>query len=156
MATSAETFELSLSQTIKASPQRVYDAWLNPETRMKWWCAQEGMSCDLCDIEARVGGRYRINMLSPDRTKEYICVGEFLELDPPSRIVMTWGWEKNEDEDLHGGPVHDTTLTIDIEATDEGSNLTLSHTGFTNQTQCDSHIQGWTGCLGQLAKLLDA
>ena len=58
---------------IKAPRQRVYDAWIDPELRKQWWRATPEMGCDLCQIDAKVGGL--IHLTTPDEpvTRADLC-----------------------------------------------------------------------------------
>lgn len=149
---------LRMTRTIKAPPERVFDAWINPELRKQWWSARPGMICDRFEIEPRVGGAYRINMWTPDRAHEYVTVGEIREFDPPRRLAMTWTWEAgncgNSEPPNPGASARDTLLEIDfLPDADGGTLLTLTHSRFDDQPQRDDHHGGWTGCLASLQKM---
>ena len=156
MAETMEAGQLTMTRTFGVPPERVFDAWVDPEQRMKWWSAQEGMYCDACEIDARPGGGYRINMKPADASHEYVVVGEFLEFDRPRRLVMTWSWEEGcGDPSEPGSFARDTRLTLDFKPVGGGTELTLTHVGFTDQPQRDNHLEGWTGCLSALGALFD-
>ncbi|MBX2853238.1 MAG: SRPBCC domain-containing protein [Phycisphaeraceae bacterium] len=154
MNTAASVNELTLTKLIPAPPEQAFDAWVVPGVRMKWWAAQQGMFCDLCEIDAQVGGRYRINMKTPDRGHEYIVAGEFTIFDRPRRLAFTWSWEPgSEDPNEPGSSTTDTTVSIQFEPADGGTLIRLHHTGFNDAPQRDNHLEGWTGCLDKLAEL---
>ena len=154
MNTTSSACELTITRIIPASPEEVFDAWIQPETRMQWWAAQPGMQCDNCVIEPRQGGRYRINMWSPDRSHQYVVVGEFEQFDRPRWLVMSWSWEPGSgDPQEPGSFATGTTVSIEFESTDGGTRLTLRHTGFADQAQRDNHQEGWAGCLDNLTNL---
>lgn len=153
MTNTACTNELTIQKFVPAPPEKVFDAWVIPQMRKKWWAAQAGMTCDRCEIDAQLGGRYRINMKSPDGGHEYVVVGEFTELNRPTRLAMTWSWEPgSEDPAQPGSFATGTTVTIDFEPADGGTHVRLRHTGFTDPAQRDNHNEGWAGCLEQLAR----
>jgi uncharacterized protein YndB with AHSA1/START domain len=69
--------------------------------------------------------------------------GEFLEVDPPRRLVQTWNY------DWEGG--HSTRLAYTLEAIAGGTRLTVHHTGFgERRDSCESHGAGWEMVLGWL------
>ena len=154
--TTQDAVSLRLTRTIKAPPQKVFDAWVDPAQRMQWWRANEDMTCDLCTFDAKVGGAYRINMKSPDGEHEYITVGEILEYDPPHRLVTTWTWEVDcRQPGDTSPPTVGTIVTLDFKPVKGGTELTLTHTGFADAPQRDDHHKGWTGCLNTLQQRLD-
>ena len=143
---------IRLTKLIKASRQAVYEAWIDPQSRRKWWCASPEHSCSTCDINATVGGTYRINMEKDG--EEYVTVGKFTELDPPRKLAFTWTWEKPSDG------VRDTLVTIELfEAVSEdgqpATELILTHDRLPHAKSRDLHTGGWTGCLQSLAKNFD-
>lgn len=154
MTTTTTPTSLTITRTIAAPPQRVYDAWIDPAVRKTWWAAAPGMTCDLCDLDTRVGGRYRINMKNPDG-KEFITVGEFVEVDPPRRLVFTWTWENACDEEAGVASV-DTLVTVAIEPEADGTHVTVTHERFTSEASRDEHNGGWTGCLDNFIAVMEA
>ncbi len=133
-------------KVLRVPPQRVYDAWLDPVQRAAWWCASEEMKPGPCEIDARVGGKYRVAMTQGAR--EFASVGEFLELTPPRKIVFTWGWE--HDPEL----ARDSVVTIELfDCEVDGkpaTELVLTHAGITRPMDRSEHNAGWAGCLRQL------
>lgn len=135
-------------QHVNAPRARVYEAWMNPDVRKRWWCAGDGMVCDVCEIDPRVGGWFRVNMKSSEG-KAYVAIGEFLELDPPRLIKSTWRWEswRNSHDD--------SVLTVAFEPADGGTTVTLTHERLPDANAVREHTEGWTYCLGSLAKNLN-
>lgn len=154
MTTTSTANELTITRLIPAGIGQTFDAWVVPEMRMKWWAAKEGMTCDTCEIDARVGGRYRINMKTPDEAHQYIVVGAFTEFDRPNRLAMTWSWEPgSEDPSEPGSFARDTRVEIDFESVEGGTLVRVHHSGFADAEHCSNHVEGWTGCLGHLEGL---
>jgi uncharacterized protein YndB with AHSA1/START domain len=89
----------------------------------------------LADTDPRVGGRYRrrFRRLSGD---EHECFGEYLEVSPPARLVMTWHWLGKVDE------LGETQITIELRPVDEGAELTLTQSGFRDETIRLGHEEG--------------
>ena len=139
---------ISVHRLIKAPRQRVYDAWIDPEIRKLWWRATPEMACDLCQIDAQVGGSYRIAMHEGD--KQHITIGQFVELDPPKKLVFTWSWEG-----IDFGK--DSTVTIELleaELDDQpATELVLTHERLLSAHERSEHNAGWMGCLKQLGKM---
>jgi activator of HSP90 ATPase len=102
------TYDFKLSCTLPATPQAVYDAWLDS-------AAHGAMTGGAAKIAKRVGGPY-------SAWDGYIT-GKTLELIPGKRIVQSWRTSKFGD----GDP--DSTITVELEQTKAGTRLTLTHSG---------------------------
>lgn len=98
------------------------------------------------DLDPRPGGRVRI-----DVDGEHIALGEFREVEPPHRVVMTWGWESND-----GVPPGSTTVEITLTPDGDGTILRLRHLGLPNGKEKQSHLSGWKQYTGGLAALLNS
>ncbi|MEO8624680.1 MAG: SRPBCC domain-containing protein [bacterium] len=135
-----------MSRTIRASRERVFSAWTEPDELAGWWRMREdGWSFSLASIDLRVGGRYRLGMTAPDGTL-HVAVGEYRDIERPSRLAFTWNWENPADD------VGDTLVTIELrEAGEHVTELVLTHERFTDPARAASHERGWT----QLFALLD-
>lgn len=74
---------LRMTRRFDAAPERVFDAWLDPQMASKWLFTSPESEKYEAQIDARIGGRYTIT----DRRggKEYTGVGEYLEIDRPRR-----------------------------------------------------------------------
>ena len=73
--------------------------------------------------------------------------GRFVEVDPPKRLVFTWGWAE-------GGmplPPGSTTVEITLEATSDGTLLRLVHSGLPSPEACAAHEEGWKHYTERLA-----
>src|SRR5207302_1346694 len=86
---------LRITRILDAPREKVFDAWVDPELRKRWWGSSPDDRCSVCEIDARAGGKYRVGMVSSKR--ESIAVGEFREFVRPEKLVFTWSWEKPAD-----------------------------------------------------------
>src|ERR671936_1824855 len=94
--------ELVVMRTFNAPARIVFEAWAKPELFKQWWVPKSmGMSLRSCEMDVRVGGKYRLEF-EPDAMAFF---GTYLEVTPPSRLV----WTNEEGGD--GGPV--TTVTFE-------------------------------------------
>ncbi len=144
MTTADKPITLDMSRIYDAAPKRVFDAWFS-----KAWgefVGPPGVRGEVTLIEPRVGGRYRVVMHLPDG-KTLAVGGVYREVARPTRLVMTWKWEHEE---------QDTLITLSFRAHGKSTELTLHHEGFANAERRDSHKGGWTGTLDKLAKMLAA
>src|SRR6476660_6664031 len=94
--------ELVVTRTFNGPARIVFEAWTKPELFRRWWVPKSmGMSLRSCEMDVRVGGKYRLEF-EPDGMAFF---GTYLEVTPPSRLVWT------NEEGGEGGPV--TTVTFE-------------------------------------------
>jgi uncharacterized protein YndB with AHSA1/START domain len=94
--------ELVVTRTFNGPARIVFEAWTRPELLRQWWLPKSmGMSLRSCEMDVRVGGKYRLEF-EPDGVAFF---GTYLEVIPPSRLVWS------NDEGGEGGPV--TTVTFE-------------------------------------------
>lgn len=134
---------LRITRHFDASPERVFDAWLDPATAGRWLFSAPNGEMVRVDIDARVGGRF---CFSDRRDGEDVDhVGEYLEIDRPRRLVFTFAVPKYSEAI--------TRVSIDIVPAGAGCDLTLLHEDvlpeWANATQ-----EGWGGILAHLDQKL--
>ena len=97
--------ERVITRTINGPARLVYEAWTKPEIFKRWWVPKAGtMSLLSCELDVRVGGRYRL-VFDFGGSKTMAFFGTYTEVVPASRLVWT------NEEDPAGGPVN--TLTFE-------------------------------------------
>ena len=124
-AGSAGTIERELR--IAARPETVFRFFTDPERMVRWM----GRTAEL---DPRPGGRFRIDYNGSD-----IAVGSYLVVDPPRRVVFTWGWEAPGDVTPPGASTVEVTLDPDGET---GTRLRLRHTELPLDAVA-GHAEGW-------------
>jgi uncharacterized protein YndB with AHSA1/START domain len=125
---------IEIRQRIEASPEIVF-AYLTDSQRFVRWM---GVGAEL---DPRPGGRYRI-----DVDGVHIASGEYQEVDPPHRLVITWGWEGHPTV-----PPGSTTVEITLTPERDGTLLRLRHLGLPDEGERRLHTEGWVQYLSQLA-----
>ena len=86
--TTPSTEEIRMTRLFDAPRQLVFEAMSKPEHVKRWWgCLGEGYSVPVCEIDLRVGGKWRFVNRHPKGEAEFY--GEYREINPPSRIVFT-------------------------------------------------------------------
>jgi uncharacterized protein YndB with AHSA1/START domain len=134
---------VTVTYNFTVSPERVFDAWLDPQTAGEWLFATPTGQMIRVEIDARAGGRFVIVDRRNGEDVEH--TGEYLEIDRPHRLSFTFGVPKYS-------PLF-TKVTIDIEPSASGCVLTLTQTGVPAE-YLESNVKGWTGILAALAALL--
>ena len=134
METTAETTRVEREVAIAASPETVWEFLVDPEKAVRWMGIE-------ATLDPQPGGRYRVVILPGQ-----VASGEFVELDPPRRAVWTWGWEPGSKGTV---PVGASTVAIDLEPTDAGTLVRLTHA--LPADSASAHAEGWEHYLSRLA-----
>ena len=139
--------ELVVTRLIDAPRALVFRAWTQPEHIARWWGPQ-GFTTIGCDMDIRIGGRFRCGMRSPEGT-DYWKVGVYREIVEPERLVFTFAWEDGE-----GKPSHQTLVTVTFAERGDKTELTLRQAVFETVEARNSHHRGWTSTLQRFAEYL--
>lgn len=149
------TLSVRVTRFIQAPPQDVFEAWIKPEIRKKWWLTARGDGLTTCEIDARPGGRYCLKQIgggseTPDEDDDYEWVmdGEFLEVVAPKRLVFTWNVNHPEE------PVVDQRVTVELREVDRGTEVTITHEGILSNRLREGTEQGWTKLLQNMAEFV--
>jgi uncharacterized protein YndB with AHSA1/START domain len=122
--------ELVLTRTFNGPARIVFEAWTKPELFKRWWIPKSaGMSLLSCEMDVRVGGRYRL-MLGHEASEPMAFFGKYIEVIPNSRLVWT-----NEESDE--GAV--TTVTFEEKG---GKTLLVMHELYPSKEALDVAIAG--------------
>src|SRR5208283_4802568 len=83
--------ELVITRTFNGPARIVFDAWTRPELLKRWWAPKSmGMSLLSCEVDLRVGGKYRFVFgLDGDASQTMAFFGRYLEVIPNARLVWT-------------------------------------------------------------------
>lgn len=136
---------VTVTRRFDASPERVFDAFLDPARAKQFLFSTPEGEMVRADIDARVGGRYNFTDRRDGEDVEH--VGEYLELDRPRRLVFTLQVPKYAQES--------DRVAIDIVPAGDGCELTLTHE-MTLPEWKEQTEQGWTMILGKLAGALSS
>lgn len=139
--------ELVVRRTFDAPARLVFEAWSRPELFKRWWVPKSmGMTLLSCELDVRVGGRYRLVFDNGD-SAPMAFFGTYLEVVAPSRLV----WTNEEGGD--GGPV--TTVTFEEQG---GQTLVVMHERHPSKESLDAAGTGAAEAtietFGQLDELL--
>jgi uncharacterized protein YndB with AHSA1/START domain len=119
---------------IAASPDEVFPYFTDPEKMIVWKAVE-------ATLDPRPGGIFRIDVTGRDAAR-----GEYVEIDPPRRVVFTFGWEAEGSPEPPGSTTVEVTLVPD----GEGTLLRLVHSGVPEEIRHHS-TGGWDHYLRRLA-----
>jgi uncharacterized protein YndB with AHSA1/START domain len=125
---------VEVAVTIAASPDTIFDFFTDPDKMIQW------MGRD-ADLDPRPGGVMRCDINGRD-----VASGEFVELDPPHRLVFTWGWESEESQTRPG------SSTVEVTLAEQGDEtlVTLRHRDLPTPQSREAHTHGWNHYLDRL------
>ena len=148
----AEALTLRIERIIRAPRERVYNAWVDPE-EMKKWSAPSHMTIPEGSQDLRVGGKFHAVMLESNGTK-HVVLGEYREVTPPTRLVYTHAWIRDNGNSDEKTP--ETIVTVEFFEENNATRVVLTQTGFTNPGARDGHVSGWSSAFDNFAKLLES
>jgi uncharacterized protein YndB with AHSA1/START domain len=132
----AGTSEAALEHEVRidASPETIFEFFTDPAKAVQWMG-------DRATLDPRPGGIYEVEM-----SNQYTAIGEYVEVDPPHRVVFTWGWKGDVEHMPPGSSTVEITLTPDGDATV----VRLVHSGIPAHA-VEPHSDGWKKFLPRLA-----
>jgi uncharacterized protein YndB with AHSA1/START domain len=124
---------LEVTVYIAARPETVFAYFTDPARYAQWMGNH-------ATLEPVPGGTYRIDMRDGVQ-----AAGEFVEIDPPHRLVFTWGWTHD-----HAVAPGSTRVVVTFQEEDGGTRVVLHHHDLPDQEQTDHHRKGWDMYLTRL------
>jgi uncharacterized protein YndB with AHSA1/START domain len=127
-------------RTVRATVERVFDAWTRPEQLRAWW-GPRPVTCSDAEVDLRVGGRFRIVNALPNGATVTIH-GEFRLVEPPRKLVYTWR--------MDDGTLESSLVTVTFAPRGAGTEVVVVHEDIPTEPIRESHENGWRGCLDGL------
>jgi uncharacterized protein YndB with AHSA1/START domain len=135
-------------RVLRATPERVYRAFLDPEALVKW-LPPHGFTAKMHHMDARVGGSYRMSFTNFTSGKSQAFGGEYVELVPHERLRWT---DKFEDANLPG----EMAVTVRLTPVSVGTELHIVQEGIPDAIPAEACYLGWQESLTLLAQLVEA
>jgi uncharacterized protein YndB with AHSA1/START domain len=139
--------QLMLTRRIAARPDIVFDALVTAEAICAWWGPADIPAISAVS-DARVGGEFQVRFATSDGS-EHVCAGEFIEIERPERLIMTWRWSVGGEPDERDRV---SRLEFHLRSIDIGTELTLVHSELHTEISARSHELGWAGALVKLTR----
>ena len=137
---------IRLHRVLKATPDRVYRAFLDPDALVKWM-APHGFTAKVHHMDARVGGSYKMSFKNFSTGNSHSFGGEYLELVPNERIVHT--------DKFDAGLVGTMKVTVQIRKVMVGTELNITQEGVPDAIPAEACYLGWGESLELLTKLVE-
>lgn len=141
------TGTVTLHRVIRAPAERLYRAFIDPDALVKW-LPPFGLTARVLELDARVGGRYRMQFTNFGTGQVETFGGSYLELVPGKRIVHT---------DIFDNPALPGEMrnTVTLASSEVGTSLQVVQEGIPEPIPVDACYLGWQESLLQLAQLVE-
>jgi uncharacterized protein YndB with AHSA1/START domain len=133
---------LVVRRVIRASPERLFDAWTDSGQLAQWW-GPEGVVCTQAEMDVRPGGSYRIANRLPDGSTLWIS-GVFEVVQRPSQLAFSW--------QVGGAHANIERVTVSFVSVAQGTEVIVTHERIADEKTRDGHALGWEGCLEGLSR----
>lgn len=137
-----------LHRVLRATPEKVYQAFLDPDAMVKW-LPPHGFTGKVHQLDAKVGGTFRMSFTNFTTGESHSFGGEYLELTPHERIRHT---DRFDDPNLPG----DMLVTITLKRVPVGTDLHIVQERVPDVIPLEACYLGWQESLALLAKLVEA
>jgi uncharacterized protein YndB with AHSA1/START domain len=141
------TGTVRLHRVLKAPPERIYKAILDPAANSKW-LAPHGFTCTVHHLDAKVGGTYRMSFTNFSTGQRHSFGGQYLELEPGKRIVAT---DVFDAPDLPG----ELRTTYTLTKVSVGTEVNVVQENIPAAIPPEACYLGWQESLELLAKLVE-
>jgi uncharacterized protein YndB with AHSA1/START domain len=137
---------LELTCVLEVPREQVF-GWLSEPAELARWWGPRGFTTSWVELDLQVGGRYRIAMQPPDGDLFHLS-GEYLEIDPPSRLVYTFRWDEPHPDD------RETVVMLSLGDVGGGTEISFWQGAFATEERLAVHRSGWTDGFEKLRELL--
>lgn len=141
------TGTVQLHRVLRAPPERLYRAFLEPDALAKW-LPPYGFTCTIEHMDARVGGSYRMAFRNFGNGQSHAFGGDYLELVPGQKIRYTDRFDAP-------GPAGQMTTTVVLRAVSCGTDVSVTQDGIPEVIPTEMCYLGWQESLEQLARLVE-
>ena len=142
------TNTIHLHRVLRSKPERVYRAFTDADAMVKW-LPPNGFTAKMHQMDAKVGGSFRMSFTNFTTGKSNSFGGNYLELSPHSRIRYT---DKFDDPNLPG----EMQVTVELKEVFCGTELKVTQEGIPAVIPAEACYLGWQESLTLLAKLVEA
>lgn len=138
---------VSFHRVLRATPDRVYRAFLDPQAKVKW-LPPHGFTGTVHHLDARVGGTYRMSFTNFSTGSSHSFGGTYVELKPNERIKYI---DQFEDPNMPG----EMTVTVSLKQVACGTEINITQEGIPDMIPVEFCYLGWQESLTLLAYLVE-
>ncbi len=138
---------IRLHRVLAAPPERVYRAFVDPGAICKW-LPPNGFTCTVHELDAKVGGRYRMSFTNFGTGNSHAFGGEYLELEPGERLRYS---DRFEDPNLPG----EMTTTVTLKKVSVGTEVQIVQEGVPDVIPAEACYLGWQESLALLKNVVE-
>jgi len=141
------TTAVQVRRTFAAPRAQVFQAWIDPQVMTQWFARAPDMQpVTVVEVDARPGGRYRVDCVGQPDNKIYKMTGTYSEVSPPAKLVFTWWYE--------GADFEQSRVTVEFrEISPASTEVILTHE-LLPESQREGHRKGWIECFEMLERAL--
>ncbi len=139
--------ELSIVRTLNAPPGMVWKAFTERDWLLRWHC-RKGFKVIHAEMDARVGGSWRIGVRSA--AKEYFMRGTVTDIEAPSRLVQTHQWESEGDQEVHAP----TIMTVKLTGQGDSTQLAFRQQNLPSEEWKRQSAKAWNEAFDNLSACL--
>ena len=141
------TNTIKLHRVLKAPPERIYQAFLDPAAMCKW-LPPNGFTCTVHHLDARVGGSYKASFTNFSSGKSHAFGGTYKELKPGQKLVYS---DRFDDPNLPG----EMTTTVVLKPVSCGTDVSITQEGVPGVIPPEMCYLGWQESLEALVRLVE-
>lgn len=134
-----------VARVVGATVADAYKLWTDPETAPKWWGGTDHSTVQECKMAVRVGGAFRFAVRKAGASEDEVAKGQFLEINPPHKVVFSWTSENLPD-------VVDTRVTVSfVDMKDNTCRIIVTHEGIKSPFTRAVYQSAWYNRVQDLA-----
>jgi uncharacterized protein YndB with AHSA1/START domain len=141
------THTIRLHRVVRATPEKIYRAFLDADAMAKW-LPPHGFTAKVHNLDAKVGGTFKVSFTNFTTGHSHAFGGEYLELTPSTRLRYN---DKFDDPNLPGV----ITVTVELAKVSCGTELRVEQAGVPAVIPAEMCYLGWQDSLAQLAALVE-
>jgi uncharacterized protein YndB with AHSA1/START domain len=150
MSEGATEYGIRIRRVFDAPRERVWREWTEPERFADWYGGPQcEVPLDTVSMDVRAGGKWRLTMFAPPDRRRIDWKGEYLEVDPPDRLVFTVS-------DQPGGDAYELVTVVLSALEDDRTEMQFEQRGSLSPEQYERASQGWGGFFDRMEERLTA
>jgi uncharacterized protein YndB with AHSA1/START domain len=138
------TETLRVRSIVPSRKEKVFRAWTEPSALKQWWTIGEGWRTSFAEVDLRVGGRFTLGNEQAGGTT-LLITGEFLEIEPPDKLVYTWRFP--------GETPENGIVTVEFKGQGDDTEVIITHEQ-ASKAMAPGAIAGWGSALWSLKAML--